>query len=127
MARMTKKYKGALAVASVKLKKFLMLGKNTCRFTDNKALYRALNAHNWYWNSKMEAWELGESAQKPTDLIRVRVWAATEVVRQAADDVAYELLNRNYELVERSEPYECRPPKQLESRIYLAFLPRCLG
>jgi len=115
---MTQKYQGALAVARTVA---------TIHLNDSKALYRSLNAHNWYWNSKVGVWERGSRAQKPTDLVRVRVWAATEVVEQAADDVAFSLLNSDYQLVERSEPYVCRPPKQLESRIYLRFLPTSFG
>ena len=113
MPRMTQKYKAALAAAKTLA---------TCQVNDSYALYQTLNAHNWYWNSKRGVWEMGESAQKATDLVRVRVWAASEFVEQAADEVAHELQKQDYQLLERSFPYVCRPPKQLESRIYLSFL-----
>jgi predicted CoA-binding protein len=115
MPKMTKKYKAALAAA-----------KNiaTVAVNDSQVLYQQLNAQNWYWNSKWGIWEMGEPAQKPSDLVRIRVWAATEKVEQAAEEVTHLLQKQDYELLECSTPYVCRPPRQLESRIYLSFLPR---
>jgi hypothetical protein len=55
-------------------------------------------------------------------MIRIRVWAATEKVADAADAVAEAMPQYGLRLIERSEPYICRPPKQAESRIYLTFV-----
>lgn len=115
MPRMTQKYRAALELAKTIL-------SSPLQPNDSQSLYHDLNQKNWFWNSKTGVWEQGEPAQKPTELVYVRVWADTEKVEQAASDVAGEMQRRDYRLVDRSETYPCRPPKQLESRIYLKFL-----
>jgi hypothetical protein len=85
-------------------------------------LYQALNAQGWYWNSQEKLWEkLDEEADPPTELIRVRIWADSRFVEQAANDCVEVLAKKGLRLIERSATFTCRPPKQLESRIYLAF------
>lgn len=90
---------------------------------DQETLYRALNTQGYYWDSKREMWERNhEPPDPPTDLVRIRVWAETSKVKQMADLIIDEMeASRKCEFIERSEPYQCRPPKQLESRIYLTF------
>lgn len=113
---MTAKYRGAIQLASAKLP------PATFADWDNQsALYQKLGEHNYFWNSKVKAWEKGKTAAEPTGLVRIRVWAAAENVEQVAFDVQKELSHRNYQCLERSGPYPCRPPKQLESRIYLTM------
>ena len=114
MPRMTTKYRAALKIAkAISIPNAL---------EDQSALYQKLNEHNYFWNSKLKTWGK-KPALAPTDLVRIRVWAAAEHVEQAADDAMNALSHHHYKLLERSSPYPCRPPKQLESRIYLTFLP----
>lgn len=88
-------------------------------------LYERLQKQGYHWNSKAGEWEYHkpESANDPTPLLYIRVWADADAVEQAADEVSQKLAG-GYALVERSRPYPCRPPKQLESRVYLKFLPK---
>ena len=90
---------------------------------DQEALYRALNTQGYYWDSKREVWERNhEPPDPPTELLRIRVWAETSKVKAAANEVIATMeYTRMYEFLEMSELYACRPPKQLESRIYLTF------
>jgi hypothetical protein len=88
-------------------------------------LYGLLQDHGYFWDSVAGEWVHlpPEEALDPTPLVMIRVWAAADAVELAADEVV-ERLRVNFNLVERSGPYPCRPPKQFESRIYLKFLPR---
>jgi hypothetical protein len=115
MPRMTAKYRTALKLAEAIL-------THPFEHNDQKVLYRRLGEHNYFFDSKSKVWEKGEPANPPTELVRVRVWAKAEQIEQVADKLVSDL-SHDYRLVERSEPYPCRPPKQLESRIYLSFLP----
>ena len=91
---------------------------------DQEAAYKRLQDAGFMWNSKSQIWmSLGnEPADKPTKLIYCRVWAAADVVAEVADLVEDAMKARAVMLIERSNPYPCRPPKQLESRIYLKFI-----
>jgi hypothetical protein len=108
--RQTVKYREACAIA-------------TLPHQTQDDLYRALNDLGFFWNSKTQKWERNERlADAPSSVIRIRVWAATEQVRQVAATVIESLAQYDLSLIEQSEPYVCRPPKQLESRIYLTFI-----
>lgn len=116
MPRLTAKYRAALETV------------RALRWDDSgtqEELYARLEERLFAWDSKTKKWqELGKlPADPPTPLVMVRVWAETGKVEAAADTVqrAYEVMG--YRLVERSRAYVCRPPKQLESRVYLKFLP----
>jgi hypothetical protein len=86
-------------------------------------LYQSLAASGYYWNAKEKSWEyLDQEADAPTELIRVRVWADARFVEQAADDFVAAISGKGMRLLERSEVYNCRPPKQLEARVYLSFM-----
>lgn len=86
-------------------------------------LYQTLNTKGWYWNSKEKIWEkLDEEADAPTELIRVRLWSDSRFIQDVANDCVEALSKKGLRLVEKSEPFICRPPKQLESRIYLTFM-----
>lgn len=97
--------------------------KLSIEITDNQeALYRQLNEHSYYWQSNQQDWiEDSTVADAPTELIKVRIWADNTKV----DGVAYQLRlgmeEQGYHFMEQSEPYPCRPPKQLESRIYQTY------
>lgn len=85
-------------------------------------LYQALNSQRFYWNSKEKVWEhLDEEANPPTELIRIRVWTDARFVEKAANDCIEALSKQGMRLVERSDVFTCRPPKQLEARVYLTF------
>lgn len=114
MPRMTAKYSAALAA----LRK---LRKPTTG--DQEAAYKRLMDAGYMWDSKTQVWlNLGnEPADKPTQMIRVRVWTDASKVDDAANVVVAAMQDR-FHLVERSDPYPCRPPKQAESRVYLSFL-----
>jgi hypothetical protein len=92
---------------------------------DQEELYSLLQESNHQWDSDRKAWIalMEEPADDPTPLVMVRVWADMEIVEEAADDVESAYKKRGYRLFERSEPYRCRPPKQLEARVYLKFTP----
>jgi hypothetical protein len=92
--------------------------------SNQEELYSELNRLGFYWDSKKLQWVRDETAADPaTPLIRVRIWAATDEVRFHAEIFKNYALRAGYTIVDETEPYACRPPKQLESRIYLTFLP----
>jgi hypothetical protein len=85
-------------------------------------LYQELNRLGWYWQPKKKEWERDDTpAKEVTQLVKIRVWAATDKVSLAADLLIEQLESIDFELIEKSTPYQCRPPQQLESRIYLVF------
>lgn len=107
--KQTKKYTKACEIA-------------TLTHDNQESLYKQLNALGFFWDSKIQNWLRDDRlADAPTNLIRVRVWAATEKVEQAADCFIEACGEYDLKLQEKSEPYQCRPPKQGESRIYLTF------
>ncbi|MEH1791603.1 MULTISPECIES: hypothetical protein [unclassified Nostoc] len=85
-------------------------------------LYAELNRLGWYWQADKKEWERDDTpAQSATKLIKIRVWAAKEIVEDAAELFSETAESNGLRLIEKSSPYPCRPPKQLESRIYLVF------
>ncbi len=87
-------------------------------------IYAELQKRGYFWDPKSSRWDhySAEAASAPTDLIRMRVWAAAGEVEKIADLVVVQMNDfGRLKLVEQSEPYPCRPPKQLESRVYLTF------
>lgn len=114
MPKMTAKYRAALdAARKQKIK------------TGGKAedLYSRLADSFFMWDSKRGEWInlAAEPAHQPMNKIMVRVWAKGEEVQQVAEDLVMALNMVGYSLIQSSEPYPCRPPKQLESRIYIEF------
>lgn len=103
MPKQTRKYRTACELAD---------RLNVSDRSNQETLYRLLNEQNYYWDSGTQTWQfLQKDAKPPTELIHVRVWAETSRVEGAAYQVR----------MEASSPYPCRPPKKLESRIYLTF------
>ncbi|MEZ4622092.1 MAG: hypothetical protein R2867_42200 [Caldilineaceae bacterium] len=86
-------------------------------------MYPHLESNGYQWNSESGEWENWQAmdADEPSELIRVRTWARAEVVEMIADGIVEAMLAAGVRLVERSKPYPCRPPKQLDSRVYLTF------
>jgi hypothetical protein len=122
MPKMTAKYERALhtALNKVRISPILLDKMST-----QEELYTALQQAGYFWDSAAKTWDYHEpeAADEPTALIMVRVWSDSEIIDEAADEIINGVKNV-WKLVERSTPYQCRPPKQGESRVYLKFLPR---
>lgn len=113
MPKQTRKYRTAVELAD---------SLNITERDNQERLYRLLNEASYYWDSASQAWQqLSQDADPPTDLIKVRVWAETSKVAGAAYQLRVVMEETGYQFLEQSEPYSCRPPKQLESRIYMTF------
>ncbi|WP_414574262.1 hypothetical protein [Nostoc sp. CCY 9925] len=85
-------------------------------------LYAELNRLGWYWQAAKKEWERDDTpAKEATKLIRVRVWANKDKVEDAAELFIESIEGMGLKLLEKSNPYPCRPPNQLESRVYLTF------
>lgn len=107
--KQTKKYTKACEIA-------------TLTHETQESLYQQLNELGFFWDSKLQQWERDDRiADPPTDLIRVRVWANTDKVEQAAQCLIESAQEYGLKFQEKTEPHKCRPPKQNESRIYLTF------
>lgn len=113
MPKLTRKYASALDLAK-------SLGVPS---SDNQeTLYRLLNESAYYWSSSLQHWEhLPQSANPPSDVIHIRVWSDSSRVSGVAYQLRVALQSEGYIFLEQSDPYPCRPPKQLESRIYMSF------
>lgn len=107
--KQTKKYTGACEI--------LTYPHNT-----QEELYRELNRLGFYWHPDKKKWERDDTpAKEATRLIKIRVWASTNTVQQAAELIVEQLEGTGLRLIEQSEMYQCRPPLQNESRIYLVL------
>ena len=84
-------------------------------------IYHNLEQNNYFWDSNQGEWIRGEPPHPPTNLIKIRVWADSKTIKRDCDNIIHSLSSNGFVLEEGSEPYICRPPKQLESRIYLTF------
>ena len=84
-------------------------------------IYKNLEKNNYFWDSKNQNWFKGVEPNPPTNLIYVRVWADAEKVEADANNVIQSMQTSDYVLEDKTEIYSCRPPKQLEGRIYLTF------
>lgn len=131
MPKMTAKYKFALATLhhhngnmALPFDQRIVIDYN-----DQEVLYSALQEAGYFWDSKKKQWEYHEpeAANDPTPMIMIRVWADKEIVEEAEQELraalTKHLATKDWSLLERSPVYGCRPPKQLEARIYLKFLP----
>lgn len=113
MPKRTVKYVKALEVAE-----YLQMPN----VTDQERLYCSLTESGFFWNPDTKVWEqTNQIADPPSEVIRVRLWTDSTKVRGVAYQVKTVLEESGYELLEQSEPYVCRPPKQLDSRVYLTF------
>lgn len=108
--KQTKKYKGACEIA-------------TLNHTTQEDLYIQLNRLGFWWDAKKQIWERNDQlAEPPSKLIKIRVWAATDRVERAAAAVIEAMASYGLDFVEGSKPFQCRPPQQNDSRIYLMFM-----
>lgn len=107
--KQTKKYSGAIAIL-------------TYPHQHQDELYQELNRIGFFWDSKSSQWVRDDSIPSPaSDLVRVRVWAASDKVEQAAQLFIEAASQSGLIFVEASKPYVCRPPQQNDSRVYLTF------
>lgn len=85
-------------------------------------LYQILRDIGYMWDSKTGKWLfLPEmAADAPSPLIKMRVWADALIVDKVASEIVSQMKDKAT-LVDRSEIYPCRPPKQKEGRVYLTF------
>jgi hypothetical protein len=85
-------------------------------------LYSELNRLGWYWIADQKKWERDEREANPTtNLIKIRVWAASDKVNNVAQHFVEAATDMGLRLVDQSQSYPCRPPNQNEARIYLTF------
>lgn len=113
MPKLTRKYKIALSLADE---------LDISERDNQEKLYRLLNEAGYFWDASTQVWQqLTTDADPPTELIRVRVWAESSKVDGAAYQLRVATEEIGYQFLEKSDSYPCRPPKQLESRIYLTF------
>lgn len=113
--RLTKKYAAALTIAKE---------RGVPPSAQQDELYRRLNDDGCWWDSKQGKWVVfaEEPADAPTPLIMVRVWAAETNIKAAVSTVCGAFGN-GFKKILASDEYPCRPPKQLERRVYLQFVP----
>lgn len=114
--KMTAKYKTALQTARP-------LG--FAAYATQDELYHALNNAGFWWDSKAQKWVefKAEPADAPCPQVRIRVWAEEGEPLNKAKALIKGAFANGYKKIVESEHYPCRPPKQLESRVYLEFLP----
>lgn len=90
---------------------------------NQEQLYQELNRLGWYWQVKKKDWERDDTpANEVTEIVKIRVWAATDKVSLVADLLIEQFESIDFKLLEKSPLYQCRPPQQLESRVYLSFI-----
>ncbi len=90
--------------------------------TNQDELYQELNRLGWYWQPKKKAWERDDTpALEASKLIKIRIWADSKKVDEAAALFIENAESAGLRLVEKSQPYPCRPPHQNDSRVYLTF------
>lgn len=112
----TAKYVQARAIADK-----LEISENWSR----EELYNILNVAGYYWQSDSKRWEQNTTGPNPaSSTIKVRATAAADEISKVVDDmvrVYTQILD--YKLLQRTEPHPRRPPEQLDSSVYLVFIP----
>lgn len=120
MPRHTLKYAAALQAA----RDLRKTGAEIKAGATAEVLYKQLKALNFDWDSRQQMWLSVPPAQPASDVLRVRVWTRGDVVNSVADTLVELIEGCDMNLLERSEAYPCRAPKQNESRVYLTFTPK---
>ena len=112
MPKLTAKYKAALDVAKVE-------GLQA----EGEALYQVLAKLQYFWDADDQVWVVAnlEDADPASQVLRIRVWTDLEIVADLARDLEMAWHGLGFGLVEKSKVYPCRPPKQLDGRVYLTF------
>ncbi len=89
----------------------------------HQELYSEMNRLSYYWDAKNRKWERDDRlADPPMDGVKIRLWANNDEVQDYSELITQLLKAEGYTIVDKSEPYQCRPPKQNESRIYLSIV-----
>lgn len=119
MPRVTAKYRSAITVAHNR-------GLPTLETANQYELYDLLQKNGYFWNLDSKEWVHHDAAQAdpPTPLVMVRVWADLDHVEAYAQQITEKCTAKIGPLVEKSKVYPNRPPKQLEGRVYLKFMPK---
>lgn len=117
MAKMTRKFSEAMYIIS-------MMGKPQPYSEPGEVAYKMLADAGYQWDGKKQEWiGLASVPGNPASpIIRIRVWAEAYKVEGVAGQVCSAMTGKGYTLLEQSQAYPCRPPKQAESRIYLSFI-----
>lgn len=109
--RKTRKYNSALEIL-----------KNFPHNTQDE-LYKKLNRLGYFWDAKNRQWIRDDRLAEPAmEGLKIRLWASNEEINEYAELIQQLLIENGYRIVDTSEPYPCRPPKQNESRIYLTVI-----
>lgn len=88
MPKQTRKYKTACELGD---------RLNILERDNQEKLYRLLNEASYFWEAGSQAWQhLDQDADRPTELIRVRVWAESSKVEGAAYQVRLGLEEQGY-------------------------------
>jgi hypothetical protein len=97
----------------------------TLNHTTQDDLYSHLNHLGFWWDAQKQIWERNDQlAEPPSKLIKIRVWTATDQVEAVAASIIEAMATYNIHFLEGSRPFQCRPPQQNDSRIYLMFADR---
>lgn len=117
MTRMTKKFSEAVHRLNV-------MGVRRPHEMDAEAAYKKLADAGYLWDSKQGLWiKLADQPSDPASpMIRVRVWAPQGESAEVAGYISQAMRRAGFRVVEQSDPYPCRPPKQLEERTYVSYL-----
>lgn len=115
MPKLTAKYQAALAAAKE---------EGLSAMPNQEALYQEIGKRGYFWTPTEGRWIIApvEDAEPASTALKIRVWCDMEIVEDIAGDIVRELTERlALKLVEQSPVYPCRPPKQLDGRVYLTF------
>ena len=93
--------------------------KLTEKFNNQEQLYSLLISNNYYWNSQEKIWEKGGIPEPPSELVKIRITCD----RDRLDSVVKNMSIKGLYLLEISDPFPCRPPRQNDIRVYLSFKP----
>ena len=111
--RITEKYRKALEIGQ-RLK---------ITTKDREEIYQQLNSKSYFWNSEKKKWEkIRTKSKPPTELIKIRIWADARITEAVASELIEALSKNGLRVMNCSEPYQCYPPKGLESRVYIDFV-----
>lgn len=94
----------------------------TINHTTQEQLYQELNRLGWFWDSKKQQWIRDDRIAEPaSNLIKIRLWANKDKVEQLSEILQEALAPYGIKVLEKSEPYLCRPPQQNDARIYITL------
>ena len=86
----------------------------------NDDIYQNLQENNYFWDSDLGEW-IPRGENPTSNEIEIRICSDSKKVSEDCDRIIQILSKQGLTLEDKSQPYICRPPKQLKSRIYLTF------